>query len=169
MAAFDVVLAGPDYLDRLLHSLCDVHRFADEIRLRVHPPSETAAEKSRVKLDLFGPQPRDGRCPVTTERLELSAGPELATVLAEVPRAVQGLHGRVGQIRHLVIRRLAGSRHRYRYHGRLCAADGFAGQPIATGTRRSASRSGLTLRPRQGMESSRFPSIHRFACQELPA
>ena len=104
VAAVDVVLAGPDHLDRDLRGLGHLHRLAHEVGGRRRPAAEAAAEEGGVDLDLLGLEAGDLR--------RRSSGPSVWNCVpvqisqlspSTLHRAVQRLHRRVGEVGDVVL------------------------------------------------------------------
>ena len=98
VAAADVVVARPHHLDRLLVILRHVGRLGHEIRGDVRPPPEAAAQEGGVNGHLLRLEAEDLRHPALVHRLELRPRPHLAPVHRAAHRAVERLHGSVGEI-----------------------------------------------------------------------
>jgi len=104
VAAADVVLTGPDHLDRRLHRHGDLHRLAHEVGVSHSAPAEAAAEEHGVELHLVGREAGESSGGIPVPCLHLRSGPDVATVGADVSDAVEGLHGRVGKVGNLIDR-----------------------------------------------------------------
>ncbi|MNX85026.1 hypothetical protein D3C86_1168470 [compost metagenome] len=163
IAAADVVFPRPHGFHRCTGGLGDIHRFADEIRRRIGPAPEAAAEKLGMDLDLLGFEPGDFPGDHLVQGLELGAGPDFAFILGDAHRAVQRLHRRVGQVRHAVFNVDPPGRFRQRSLGipRLaCVQAGGGGEFAEVLQQRLAVEPGV--RPRIPLDFQRIaPQLRR--------
>ena len=103
--AADVVLPRPLQLDRRsVGAVClgDRYRLHDVVRPHVGAPAEAAARIERMDEDLLGLESRDLRRVRLIHGLKLIARPDLAAVGGKFDHRVEGLHGRMRQIRKFV-------------------------------------------------------------------
>ena len=107
----DVLLAGPDHLDRAIDLPGDLHRLGDAVDLQ--PAAEAAAEQVIVDLDLLQRQAGHLRRRRLGAAQNLRAEPDVAAIRAHMHRAVHRLHGGMRQQRQLIDRleRAGGARH----------------------------------------------------------
>ena len=101
-AAGEIVFARPDDFHGSFGDFGDVHGFDDEIGRGIGAAAETAAEERGVDFDFFRGQAGDGGSVGAVDGFELRAGPDFATVRAEIDDAVEGLHHGVGEVGHVV-------------------------------------------------------------------
>ena len=108
----DVFFARPDDLDRAVDVFGDLDGTLDAVALQ--SPAETAADQMVVHHDLVQRQTCDLRGRLLGARERLIADPDLASVGADMNRAVHRLHGRVREERNMVGRFDLGHRTRHR-------------------------------------------------------
>ena len=98
----DVLVAGPDHLDRTVDLLRDLRRLEDEVHLQT--PAEASAQQVVMNLDSVPRQAgRPSGCGLRAG-LDLRPHPDVTAVLADVDGAVNRLHRGVRQKRHLIDR-----------------------------------------------------------------
>ena len=96
----DVLLAGPDDLDRPAHLLGDANGLGDAVDLE--PPPEAAADQMIVDDDLFERQSGELGGDGLGSRENLVADPDLASVGTDIDGAVHRLHWRMRQERYMI-------------------------------------------------------------------
>ncbi len=98
----DVFLAAPDDLDRIFRLLGDERRLGDEVHLQ--PAAEAAAEKVIVDRDLLLLEAEHLGHDHLRHAGDLTSNPDIAAVRLDVRRAVDGLHGGMGEEGRLIRR-----------------------------------------------------------------
>ena len=108
----DVFLSGPYHLDRSINVLRYASRKNAAVSLE--PPPETSADEVIVDLDGLTRQTRQLGYQFLRECRCLGSNPDVATILADMYRAVHRLHGRMRQKRSVIdgIEALMGTRQR---------------------------------------------------------
>ena len=128
--------------------LRDLARLDDVVGGRIGAPAEAAAREHRVELHLLGLEAEHLRRRRLVDALELRAHPDLGAVAAHLHGAVERLHRRVGEERHLVfgddrLRRAPSSPRGCRPSSPTCPASSPCSRNCCRQRRRSrASRSG---------------------------
>src|SRR5216684_1630467 len=101
-AAGEIILAGPDNFDGGLGNFGDVDSLNNEVGCRVGATAEAATEQCGVDFDFFRGQAGGFGGVGAVDGFELRAGPDFASVGAQIHDAIERLHHGVGEVGDVV-------------------------------------------------------------------